>query len=488
MSDLRPQVLVAGGGPGGSTAAALLARQGLDVLLVEKAVMPRYHIGESLLPSCLKIFDLLGLRERIEGYGFQRKDGGYFDWAGEVWEVDFSTPAKPLYGFQVIRSEFDQLLLDHAREQGVTVWEGTEVRDLAFEDRRPVRARCETSDGERRDVSFDTLVDASGRAGLMSRRYLKNRRYHDAFMNVAVWGYWRDAKRLSTGLTGAIATCSIPLGWTWAIPLHDDTLSVGVVLHRDRLKQLRKHQSLEAIYESAVASSRVLTPLLEGAELTGPLRSETDYSYAAETFAEPGYFLVGDAACFLDPLLSTGVHLAMFSALTAAAGIASVLRGEVEEEEATTFYDSTFRRAYLRMLVVVSSFYQTHVEKDVHFKRAQRLSARDYQGEELIDAFINIVSGVEDLYDVEELRADRLVDVMTRLYDEHYSFVRRRQDWEGLPLDEIQRGMARLRVVDDVQEEFSLTPRTATNGLYVVEDPLGLARAGHPVTVATSSP
>src|SRR5579859_5654276 len=130
------QVLVIGGGPGGSTAATLLARQGFTVTLLEREHFPRYHIGESLLPSCLEILDLIGAREKIEAYGFQRKDGGYFAWGNESWELDFTKLRHP-YSFQVIRSEFDQLLLEHAKSQGVKVYEGVETRSVAFDGDRP---------------------------------------------------------------------------------------------------------------------------------------------------------------------------------------------------------------------------------------------------------------------------------------------------------------------------------------------------------------
>src|SRR5215469_10236491 len=121
--DNSTQVLVIGGGPAGSTVATLLVREGFDVTLVERDVFPRYHIGESLLPSCLEICDLIGAREKLEAHGFVRKDGGYFAWGREQWDLKFENLPYP-YGFQVIRSEFDQLLLAHAKSQGVRVFEG----------------------------------------------------------------------------------------------------------------------------------------------------------------------------------------------------------------------------------------------------------------------------------------------------------------------------------------------------------------------------
>src|SRR5437773_8293611 len=137
------QVLVVGGGPAGSTTATLLAREGFDVTLIEKEVFPRYHIGESLLPSCLEILDLIGAREKVEAYGFQRKDGGYFAWGNESWELDFTKLRHP-YSFQVVRAEFDQLLLEHAKSQGVKVYEGREIRGLTFErsEERRVGKEC----------------------------------------------------------------------------------------------------------------------------------------------------------------------------------------------------------------------------------------------------------------------------------------------------------------------------------------------------------
>src|SRR6266581_2471459 len=180
------QILVIGGGPAGSTTATFLAREGFDVTLIEKEVFPRYHIGESLLPSCLEILELLGAREKIEAYGFQRKGGGYFDWGQDSWVLDFSKLRHP-YSFQVVRSEFDQLLLEHAKSQGVKVYEGAEIRGLTFDGDRPRSAIWSVAPrfiegvggSEMGEISFDYLIDASGRAGMMAMHYQKDRHYHN---------------------------------------------------------------------------------------------------------------------------------------------------------------------------------------------------------------------------------------------------------------------------------------------------------------------
>src|SRR5579884_1268011 len=155
------QVLMIGGGPAGSTTATLLAREGIDVTLLEREVFPRYHIGESLLPSVLEICDLIGVRDKLEAHGFVRKYGGYFSWGRDSWELNFRELRHP-YGFQVVRSEFDHLLLEHAKSQGVKVFEGTRVQSLSFDGGRPRRASWSDQAGGSGEITFDYLVDASG--------------------------------------------------------------------------------------------------------------------------------------------------------------------------------------------------------------------------------------------------------------------------------------------------------------------------------------
>jgi flavin-dependent dehydrogenase len=481
---VRTQALVIGGGPAGSTTATLLARNGVDVTLLESARFPRYHIGESLLPSILPIMDLLGAREKMEAYGFTHKQGAYLEWGRESWPLNFGELAgNRTYAFQVIRSEFDHMLLQHAAEQGAHVFEGVEVRSLHFDGPRPVRAgyllKSENGGaGEIGEISFDYLIDASGRNGVMANHYLHNRRFHDVFKNIAVWGYWKDYDRLGTGRTGDIAVGSIPNGWLWGIPLHDDTMSVGVVMHKDALAA-KRHMSMEEIYCQAIESSPLLSRILENATLVSDLKTETDYSYTAEQFSGPGFFLAGDAACFLDPLLSSGVHLATFSGMLSAASISSIISGDVTEEEAISFFEKSYRQAYLRFLVFLSAFYDINRGKDAYFWEAQRLTPADVDSSNLKSAFLKLVTGLKDLSDAQTDTHHFVLETMSKRISENLSFRKDKRALEELSGEELTAARENANFFSSVEGMFALNKEDAVDGLYVSTEPrLRLARVG----------
>lgn len=455
---------------------------------MEREVFPRYHIGESLLPSCLEIIDLIGARELIEAEGFQRKPGAYLEWGAETWSLDFGElQGRHNYSFEVERSKFDHLLLKHAAAQGAAVHEGIDIKSIEFDGTgRPCRARwANRSDDVAGEIAFDYLIDASGRNGVMASRYLKNRKYHRVFQNVAVWGYWTDAVCQAPGYReGAIAVGSIPEGWLWAIPFSDGRTSIGAVIHKSTFKSQSETLSVEQIYHRAIADCSLMTKICAPATMVPGVMVESDYSYASESFCGPGYFLCGDAACFLDPLLSTGVHLAMLSALLSAASIASLLRGELSEERALSFFEKSYRQSYLRFLVFVSAFYDQRRGKDSYFEEAQRLSRFDVEGQSLRQAFLNLVSGIEDLSEAEAVTEHLMGQVSLRVA-ENLSMRQDKNTLAGASADLKVRQEQNGRFFDQIEGLNSMSADAAVDGLYVIVRPqLGLGEV--PVAVGVS--
>ena len=340
------------------------------------------------------------------------------------------------------------------------VFEGTEIRSLSFDGDRPRSATWSQVVGGHGtgEISFDYLIDASGRAGVIAMHYLKNRRYHQAFQNVAIWGYWKDAGRMSFAPEGAIANGAVPDGWLWGIPLHDGTMSVGLVLHKTTFKEKRQQsKSLEEIYLNAIEECPLIAELVKPGKLVTEIKTEQDYSYISDSVTGPGYFLIGDAACFIDPLLSTGVHLATHSAMLGAASIASILRGEVTEQQATAFFEQCYRQTYLRLMAVVSGMYQQYDGKETYFWQAQQLTHHDYDDSEaMMQAWLYVVSGMEDLKDLEQPH--------------------RELDVQKTSIEADHRGDAFHGIYNKVFFRSSMSPETASEGLYITTKPqLGLA-------------
>ncbi|KAK7007510.1 hypothetical protein R3P38DRAFT_1655478 [Favolaschia claudopus] len=372
------EILVIGGGPSGTYAAAALAREGKKVTLLEKEVFPRYHIGETMLPSIRPFLRFIDAEEKVVNYGFtvkvgaavklnQQKREGYTDFT-----LDGRAPERASWSFE--RAEFDELLLKHAAENGVSVHEGVRVTEIKFcpeNPKKPIAALWK-SDTETGEIKFDFMVDASGRNGIMSTRYLKNRKFTQGLKNVAFWGYWKNTGMYMPGTPREnavwIEALTDETGWTWFIPLQNGITSVGVVLAEtsSRAKKAKAADNKEH-YLSQVNISPGLVELLENAEMVGEVKSAGDYSYTSvnNQYAGPNYRIVGDAGAFLDPLFSSGVHLAFTDALSAALTICASARGQCTEEEAIEFHNNKVAISYTRFLVVVLGVYQQiHAQKN----------------------------------------------------------------------------------------------------------------------------
>jgi flavin-dependent dehydrogenase len=405
--------LVIGGGPAGSIAATLLAQRGIETRLFERAVFPRYHIGESVSPSCRAIIDYAGALEKVDARGYTVKKGLLLRWGAERdWAVDWARTFGPkVRSWQVDRADFDAVLLGHAASQGVDVVQNRQVKRVRFDGERAVAA--EWSQGAESGVEeFDHVVDASGRAGVIAVQHLRNRTPHEIFRNVAIWGYYQGGELLPGTPGGGINVISSPEGWYWVIPLKDGVFSVGFVTHQTTFLQRRsEYPSLETLFHTLVAESSTVAALVASGEFFGPVRVEQDFSYVADRFCGPGYFLAGDAACFLDPLLSTGVHLALYSGMLSAASIIATDAGDVTELQARGFYEALYRNAYGRLLAMVSAVYAQYRGRASYFWLAQRLIRQDSSaggpsasgpsaiGRRRASAFASITAGLSDLED-----------------------------------------------------------------------------------------
>ena len=404
MSELqfapKYDLIVIGGGPAGSTLASLVAMMGHKVLLLEKQRFPRHQIGESLLPATVHgICRVLGVQQELEKAGFQRKRGGTFLWgrSSTPWTFAFSKlPNSPTgFAYQVERSKFDKILLANAARLGAQVIEECSVSDIKFGSDRVIGILCQDSGGRVHNISTTFVADASGYQSRF-HRLVGNRAFSRFFQNVALYGYFRNGKRLAEPNSGNILCAAFHDGWFWYIPLSSDMTSVGVVVSKKAVETIQDER--EGAFRQFVDACPLIREFLDGASRIkdgpyGELRIRKDYSYCNTTFYRNGLVLLGDAACFVDPIFSSGVHLATYSALLAARSVNSCLKGLLSQTACFGEFEYRYRKEFGKFYRFLRAFYDMHRDEHSYFWDARRVLGGNGSGE---DAFISLVAGLSE--------------------------------------------------------------------------------------------
>lgn len=359
---LETDVVILGGGPGGSATGIFLAEGGLRVLVLEKSKFPRFRIGESLLPKATGMLRRLGVLDRMDKAGFLRKNGAEFTIADGSEHIHnrFINGMMPdcTYAYEVERAKFDQLLLDRARECGCEVMEETtarSVRDLG--ESWEVLAR--TGENEEVEIRSRWLIDATGRETFLAKRFKLEEEPLPYPKRLAIYGHFEGIPLQPEGREGNIVIARLSDGWIWNIPLAKNKTSLGVVASLERFRSEKR--SPEEFFESEVRRSKYFSDLTAGAERVGPVRVTTDYCFMYRKFGGSRYLLVGDSAAFIDPVFSSGVYLAMDAASRASELILRAeKRGRSLTKREVAGYTNGLKKSILVMRKLIEVFYDNH--------------------------------------------------------------------------------------------------------------------------------
>jgi len=356
MSGSIYDVAIIGGGPAGSTAAALLARAGRRVILFEREKFPRFHIGESLLPFSMKAFTRLGLHEKFLKAGFLRKYGGEIMGAcsesGTKFYFKDGYRSQTDHAYQVTRGDFDKVLLDHAAESGAEVHEQTLVEAIEFSnDGVDLSVR---SNGSSNSIQAHYLVDASGRTSVLGRQF-KIKKTYEHLQKLSIFAHYDGVWR-PEGIDGTLTVLIRAVDrWFWLIPLTNERTSVGVVLDSEIFRKSRL--SAEDFLEQAVAEQPSIAKRMTNPRRVSKVYVEADFSYRSAHLYGDRWLLTGDAAGFIDPIFSSGVFLAVFSGEKCADALNEVLDHPRKAKRLFPRYERSVNRAMDVYLRFVNAWY-----------------------------------------------------------------------------------------------------------------------------------
>jgi flavin-dependent dehydrogenase len=359
VAERRHDVIVVGGGPGGSTVAGRLAQSGVGALVLEKETFPRFHLGESLLPMSLTVFDELGVTPKLESR-FIRKNGARFVKGDTGEEVTFKfanavREGHP-YAFHGPRADIDHVLLDHAAELGAEVRQGWTAERLVKDGERVVGVVARGPGGAEEELRAAVVVDATGRDAMSSRKPGARVKTPRLERTLAVFSHFDGCRRLSGDDEGDIRIVILKEGWFWVIPFRGDRTSVGIVLDPSRIAG--EAADLDGFLARLFASSPPMRDIMTGSRQVFAAQAVADFSYRVPEASGNGWLAVGDAGGFIDPLFSTGFHLAVKGADLAAHAIESALsRGDVSPASWEAF-ERRVKTATETYIGVVQAFYE----------------------------------------------------------------------------------------------------------------------------------